>query len=72
MPAQHGGATMLDRRHDLELGEAQAPCMGGAVREACEAEDIGDLDRGAHGSAVGRDLSCLEQAELVEWAMVHS
>ena len=66
--AERRGAAVLDRRHDLELGEAQVPCMGGPVGGAGSAEDVGDLDRGAHGSAVGRDLSRLEQAELVERA----
>jgi hypothetical protein len=42
--------------------------MGGPIGAAGSTEDIGDLDRDAHGSAVGRDLSRLEQAELVERA----
>src|SRR3546814_15828633 len=29
--AERGGAAMLDRRHDLELVQAQMPGMGGAV-----------------------------------------
>ena len=44
--AERCGATMLDRRHDLELGEAQVTCMGGPVCAAGGAEDVGDLDRG--------------------------
>jgi len=48
MPAQRGSAALLDRRHDLELIEAQVPGMGGPVSGAGGAEDIGDLDRGAH------------------------
>jgi hypothetical protein len=69
MPAERRGAAVLDRRHDLELLQAQMPCMGGPVGGPGSAEDVGDLDRGAHGSAVGRDhLSRLEQAELVERA----
>lgn len=59
---------MLDRRQDLELAEAEVPCMYGPVGGAGSAEDVGDLDRGAHGSAVGRDLCLLEQPELVERA----
>ncbi len=42
--------------------------MGGAVGRPGSTEDVGDLDRGAHCSAVGRDLCLLEQAELVERA----
>ena len=56
MTAERRGAAVLDRRHDLELGEAQVPGMGGPVCGPGSAEDVGDLDRGAHGSAVGRDL----------------
>ena len=66
--AQRRGAAVLDRRHDLELRQAQMPGMGGPVGGPGSAEDVGDLDRGAHGSAVGRDLFRLEQAELVERA----
>jgi hypothetical protein len=35
---------MLDRRHGLELGEAQVPGMGGPVCGPCGSEDVGDLD----------------------------
>jgi hypothetical protein len=35
-------------------------CMGGLVSGSGSTEDVGDLDRGAHGSDVGRDLSRLE------------
>jgi hypothetical protein len=48
------GAAVLDRRHDLELGEAQVSCMVGPVGGPCSAEDVGDLDRGAHGSAAAK------------------
>ena len=68
MTAERCGAAVLDRRHDLELGEAQMTCMGGPVCGPGSTEDVGDLDRGAHGSAVGRDFFRLEQAELVERA----
>ena len=53
MTAEGRGAAMLDRRHDLELIEAQVPGMGGPVSGAGGAEDVGDLGRGAHR------LSCL-------------
>ena len=46
--AQRGGAATLDRRHHLQLGEAQMPGMGGPVRWPRGAEDVGDLDRGPH------------------------
>ncbi|PWK65257.1 hypothetical protein C8K44_1171, partial [Aminobacter sp. AP02] len=59
MTAKGCGATLFDRRHDLELLQAQMP---GSTK------DVGDLNGGAHASAIGRDLRRLEQAELVEWA----
>ncbi len=43
-------------------------CMRAPVRRPGSAKDVGDLDRGAHGLAVGRYLCRLEQAELVERA----
>ena len=51
--AEGCGATMLDRRHDLELMQAQMPCMGGAVGGPGSTEDVGDLDRGAHAQPGG-------------------
>ena len=48
MTAQGRRAAMLDRRHDLELMQAQVPGMGGPIGGAGGTEDIGDLERGAH------------------------
>jgi len=42
--AHHGGAAMLDRRHDLELVQAQMPGVCRPVRRAGSAEDVGDLE----------------------------
>jgi hypothetical protein len=42
--AQCGGATLLDRRHDLELIQAQMPGMGISVDRSGGMEDTGDLD----------------------------
>ncbi len=42
------GAAGLDRRHDLELAEAQMAGMGCAIRGPGTPQDVGDLDRGAH------------------------
>ena len=52
--AQGSGATGLDRRHDLELVQAQVTGMGSAIGRTGSPEDIGDLNGGAHRSAVGR------------------
>ena len=42
--AERGGAAMLDRRHDLELMQAQMPGMRGAIRRPRGTEDVGDLE----------------------------
>jgi hypothetical protein len=44
MATERGGTAMLDRRHDLELVEAQLPGMGGPICGAGSTEDIGDLE----------------------------
>jgi hypothetical protein len=56
---------MLDRRHDLELREAQVSGMGGPVCRACCAEDVGDLDRGAH-ALLRRRLALHQRHQTVE------
>jgi predicted amidohydrolase YtcJ len=42
--AEGGGAAGLDRRHHLELMEAQVPSMGGPVGGPGSTEDVGDLE----------------------------
>ena len=37
-------AAGLDRRHDLELDQAQVTGLGGAIAGPFSSEDIGDLD----------------------------
>jgi len=44
MPAQRGGAAVLDRRHDLELLQAQMPGMGSPISWPGGTQDIGDLE----------------------------
>ena len=44
--AEGSGATGLDRRHDLELAEADVASMGGSPGRPVSAEDVGDLERG--------------------------
>src|SRR3546814_14661928 len=67
---ERGGAAMFDRRHDLELMQAQMPGMRGAIRGPCSPEDVGDLERGAHqpqpsgGSSMG-DASASLSSGLV-------
>ena len=57
MSAHDGGAAMFDGRHDLELVEAQMPGAGNPVCTTGCAEDVGDLDGGAH-AGVTRRASC--------------
>ena len=72
MTAESGGAAGLDGRHDLELAEAEVAGMGRPEGRAVSAEDVGDLEQGAHASAGGCGLPHapwgLEHAELVERA----
>lgn len=43
MAADCSSATVIDRRHYVELVQAQMPGMGGPVGKSCNAEDVGDL-----------------------------
>src|SRR3546814_9718110 len=66
---------MFDRRHDLELMQAQMPGMRGAIRGPCSTEDVGDLERGAPqpqpsgGSSMG-DASASLSSGLVTLRVV--
>ena len=51
--AERGGATGLDRRHDLQLAEAHVAGVGLAPRRAMGAKDVGDLQaRPRHAAPV--------------------
>ena len=53
--AERGGATGLDRRHDLQLGEAHVTGVGLAPRRPMGAKDVGDLQaRPRHAAVVRR------------------
>ena len=67
MTAKGCGAAVLDRRHHLELIQAQMPCMGDPISRAGGTEDVGDLERGPHGSA-GRRLAFHQCHQAVEWS----
>ena len=61
--AQGCGATDLDGRHDLELTEAEVAGIGRPKGGAVAAEDVGDLERGAHRlNRRGRPRVCSLQA----------
>jgi hypothetical protein len=53
MTAQGCGAASRDRRHDLELLQAQVPGLSSPVGGAGGPEDVGDLERGAHRQPAG-------------------
>ena len=53
--AERGGAADLDRRHDLQLAEADMAGVGLAPRRPMGAKDVGDLQaRPPHSAAVRR------------------
>ena len=53
MPAERGGATILDRRHHLQLRQVWLPGMVLAIGGPMSEEDIRDLQFGAgHRSRV--------------------
>ena len=55
--AKRGGAAGLDRRHHLQLAEAQVAGLGRAPGGAMAMEDVGDLQgRAAHRRRVIRPV----------------
>jgi hypothetical protein len=44
VPAHDSGAAGLNRRHDLQLVQAQMPGMGDPVRRTGSTENVGDLE----------------------------
>jgi hypothetical protein len=48
MSAKRRGPAVLDRRHHLELVKAQMPGTRGPIGGTGSAEDVGDVDGGAH------------------------
>ena len=66
--AQRRRPAVLNRRHHLQLGEAQTPGLSETVAGTHGPEDIGDLQRGGpHGaSAAGRRRVGRKYPELVE------
>jgi len=66
MAAECGGATALDRRHDLELGNAQVTGLNGAIAGPFSSEDIGDLKRGAQAGSVAVFLALHKHRQMFE------
>src|SRR5208337_5311927 len=58
MTAERGSAAMFDRRHHLQLGEADMADIGLAPVRAMGVKNVGDLDvRPRHGARVRRAAS---------------
>ena len=69
--AERRRAAALDRRHDLQLAEADVTGVGSTPRRSVAAEDIRDLQRRAgHASpASGRRLALLQlRGDVIERA----
>ena len=64
--AERGGAAGLDSRHHLELIQAQVPGTGGPVRWAGGAEDVSNLERGAHRGSTGGCLPLHQRHQMVQ------
>ena len=60
------GAAVLDRRHDLELGQAEMTGLDGTIAGAFSSEDIGDLDRGAQAASAAGILAFHQQRQMLE------
>ena len=59
-------AAVLNRRHDLELGQAQVTGLGGTIAGAFSSEDIGDLERGAQAASAAGILALHQQRQTLE------
>ncbi len=66
MAAESRRPAVLDRRHDLELGEAQVTGLNGAIGGPFNSEDIGDLKRGAQAGSVAMLLSLHQRRQTFE------
>ena len=64
MAAERGCATGLDRRHDLQLGEAHVPGVGLSPRRPVGAKDIGDLEARPRHAAVVRRAAFFRQLDV--------
>ena len=66
MAAECGGAAVLDRRHDLELGKVEGTGLNGAIAGPFSSEDIGDLKRGAQAGSVAMLLALHQRRQMFE------
>ena len=66
MAAKRRRPAVLDRRHDLELGNAQVTGLNGAIAGPFSSEDIGDLKRGAQAGSVAMLLALHQRRQMFE------
>jgi hypothetical protein len=64
--AERRRAAGLNRRHDLELGQAQVTGLGGTIAGPFSSEDIGDLDRVAQAASAAGILALHQQRQTLE------
>jgi hypothetical protein len=64
--AKRRRAAGLDRRHDLELGQAQVTGLSGTIAGSLSPEDVGDLERGAQAGSVAGILALHQQRQMLE------
>jgi hypothetical protein len=58
MATERRAATLFDRRHDLELAQADVTVLGSAPGRSVGAEDIGDFKDGALHDAPLSKVAC--------------
>src|SRR3954471_19759531 len=64
--AKRRRAAGLDRRHDLELGQAQGTGLSGTIAGSLSPEDGGDLEWGAQAGSVAGILALHQQRQMLE------
>jgi hypothetical protein len=64
--AKRRRAAVLDRRHDIELGQTQVTGLNGTIASSFSSEDIGDLERGAQAASAAGILALHQQRQMLE------
>src|SRR5271167_1083368 len=59
-------AAVLDRRHDLKLGQAEMTGLSGTIAGSFSSKDIGDLDRGAQAASAAWIPALHQQRQMLE------
>ena len=64
--AERSRAAVLNRRHDLELDQAQVTGLGGTIAGTFSSEDIGDLEWGAQAELAAGILALHQQRQTLQ------